>query len=331
MVSIDRPSLAPWSIGCRIRLLFEYGFWNTASIRDYDVERKTTHLWFDTPSHHFEDVDLARLSSWDVDLPPRRQLLFVPHALWVPPEWPLGQRVMVTFDGIVGRGRKYVAFVDGYDSVSRRHHVDYGDTTEWLWATDDRVSDYGQPCDDYIESKLQLFRRNPTELARKPPPFEPELYGLAQCFIAESIEIERRRNKSMNKVTSPGRLLSVGKSMAVLKGRRLKEKPKHKKRERGRVRACRSVKMSNKRRHENALAMVESTHSPEEFTPWVALLHFGIKESIKAEHRTERSVTVAVADVFGVDEREVLQHLSVFGHQENKMSRANDSKKRKSK
>ena len=68
----------------------------------------------------------------------------------------MGQRVMVRFDGDFGRGLKYAAYIDGYDPASRRYHVNYGDTTEWIWADAQRCEAYlGKKCEAYLEGKRQ--------------------------------------------------------------------------------------------------------------------------------------------------------------------------------
>ena len=50
---------------------------------------------------------------------------------------------------------------NGYDPISRRHHVNYGDTSEWLWCTKKRVTIYKQSLEPYIESSFESSNKSP--------------------------------------------------------------------------------------------------------------------------------------------------------------------------
>lgn len=186
---------------------------STATIRDYDPKTKLSHIWHETKDHKFEDVDLLHLEDWDIATtkPLSEQMQFVPDDEWIPVNWEMGQRVSVKFDGKFGRGLEFTAFIDGFDPQSRRHHINYGDTTEWIWATRDRVAVYDGECEQYVEELRREFKR--TQKCRAPPPWNPKLYGLSGSFTARSRELEKRRIKlvehrktrdSTNLVTNSG-------------------------------------------------------------------------------------------------------------------------------
>ena len=201
----EKSLVKPWSIGQRILVHCDHESKpRPATIRDYDSSRKTTQLWFETKEHHFENVDLLSLSSWDVPSPPRplsKQLDFVPSTDWQPIIWRLGQRVLVRFDGKIGRGQHFAAFVDGYDPRSRRHHVNYGDTSEWVWATKQRVCAHDEKLDEHLERKLNAFRAKQCKI--QAPPFEPAMYGLDESFVAKSRHIEAQRVRRQQRTARP--------------------------------------------------------------------------------------------------------------------------------
>ena len=171
-----------------------------ATIRDYDPKRKLTHIWFETEDNNYEDVNLSKLEDWDKNTTKLSiiKLPFIPHNDWIPKYWKIKQRVMVKFDGKYGNGQKYAAFIDGYDPISRRHHINYGDTHEWIWANTQRVQSLkATKCDPYIEQKLKDFKINQDEPI--PPPWNPIPYGLDEIFEIRSREIEENRHRHIPK------------------------------------------------------------------------------------------------------------------------------------
>ena len=200
-----KKQVEPWWIGQRLMIQIpdpsngeEVG--REATIRDYDPRRRLTHIWYETENHNYENVNLLKMTDWDLpnNKPLHEQIDFVPDNEWIPPFYfKMKQRVLVRFDGKYGAGSQFAAFVDGYDPISRRHHVNYGDTTEWLWATKERVAKFKSECDQYIEEKRKKFVRNRDEVAA--PPWNPTPYGLDESFAARSVQIEKVRLEDMRK------------------------------------------------------------------------------------------------------------------------------------
>eukprot|EP01084_Bolivina_argentea_P026341 48978_1 len=169
-----------------------------ATIRDYNPLTQLSHIWFETQDNNFENVDLLKLEDWDIpnDKPIHKQIEFVPNNQWIPPKWKMKQRVLVKFDGKYGMGHQFAAFIDGYDPISRRHHINYGDTTEWIWARKERVEIFKGKCDNYIEEKLLRFVIDRDEV--EAPPWNPIPYGLDETFELRSKEIAMHKHFENN-------------------------------------------------------------------------------------------------------------------------------------
>jgi len=114
-----------------------------------------------------------------------------------PPEWAKkrGQAVRVLWNGDY-----YVGRVNGYDPRSRRTHVVYGNTSEWLWA----VSNHVQPYEGKINPVLESMQLPPLEL----PPFNLKEYNLEEDFFVKKLEkpVEKgqpplKRRKERRKVS----------------------------------------------------------------------------------------------------------------------------------
>ena len=195
----------PWWIGQRLIIQIpdhtkngkEIG--REATIRDYDCNKKLSHIWYETENNHYENINLLEMTDWNIpnNKPLHKQIEFVPNDEWIPIYYKMKQRVLVRFDGRFGNGSQFAAFVDGYDPISRRHHVNYGDTTEWLWATKERVMVFKKKCDEYIEEKIKKFVRNQDEMIA--PPWNPMPYGLTPSFAIKSVQIEKIRLEDMRK------------------------------------------------------------------------------------------------------------------------------------
>eukprot|EP00483_Globobulimina_turgida_P012294 UN12316 len=137
-----------WWIGQRITAETQEGKKITGRIKDYFVGSDKVQIWYDNDESTFETVKLSELLNWNV---PDTYKISEYHILkdlkykiidHIPMSYKfkvmdldLLQRVQILYRD----GKWYTAFVDGYDPVSRRHHVNYGDTTEWLWATLKRI------------------------------------------------------------------------------------------------------------------------------------------------------------------------------------------------
>lgn len=185
---LKKSDVKPWWIGQTIIIGVDEQS-RVATIRDYDTDKKLTHIWF-KDDNYYKDVDLLTLD-WEICAPLIDSLPFIPDNDWIPTYWKLKQRVMVRFDG---DGQQYAAIIDGYDPISRRHHICYGKTHEWIWATTERVELYrdGKWYNDLIETERKelKFRDGPV-----PPPWDPVPYGLDKMFAVRSREMENKRRK----------------------------------------------------------------------------------------------------------------------------------------
>jgi len=81
---------------------------------------------------------------------------------------------------VLWNGEYYVGRVNGYDPRSRRTHVVYGNTSEWLWA----VSNHVQPYDGKVNPILESMQLPPLEL----PPFNLKEYNLDEDFFSKKLE-----------------------------------------------------------------------------------------------------------------------------------------------
>ena len=103
---------------------------------------------------------------------------------WKPMHFEMLQRVKILYRD----GQWYTAFIDGYDPISRRHHVNYGDTAEWLWATKERIKRFKMRIMDHAET-LRSRIESRQEFA-EPPPWDPEPYGLDERWEEYSRMLE---------------------------------------------------------------------------------------------------------------------------------------------
>ena len=90
------------------------------------------------------------------------------------------QRVEVLLD----EDRNCTGFVDGYDPISRRHHVNYGDICEWLWASPQRIKMISSKMLDHVEKIRSHMIKN--KKCAIPPPFDPTPYELNKGFASYS-------------------------------------------------------------------------------------------------------------------------------------------------
>ena len=197
----------PWWIGQRIVCETEQRVKLTATIKDYFESTKSVQLWYDNEESTFETVQLDKLLNWTVADTLRiseyhtlnggtgkrkkgkgRQFKiidFIPRQNgWRPLNLEMLQRVKVLYRD----GQWYTAFVDGYDPISRRHHINYGDTAEWLWATKDRIKPVRFKIADHAEALRSQIESNQHFAA--PPPWDPEPYGLDGEFERVSLRMD---------------------------------------------------------------------------------------------------------------------------------------------
>jgi len=212
-----KKKVKPWWIGQRIVCETEQREKLSATIKDYVAATGSVQLWYDNEESTFETVQLDKLLNWTVadtlkiseypalngpkrkkkgrkseygtdSLPKYKIIDFIPRKHeWRPMEIEMCQRVKVLYRD----DQWYTAFIDGFDPISRRHHVNYGDTAEWLWATPQRIkpirfkiADHAEVLRSQIESKQQFA---------KPPPWDPEPYGLDERFERWSRKMVRHR------------------------------------------------------------------------------------------------------------------------------------------
>ena len=89
---------------------------------------------------------------------------------------------------------------------------------------------------------------------------------------------------------------------------------------------------------DSAWKTVESTHSAQDFTPFIALFYAGIRTTANRGYK-ESDITKSVAKIFHLEQDQVLQHLSEFvenqnranskDHKDGKDHKANPNKKRR--
>ena len=184
----------PWWIGQQIVAVTESNEEIIATIRDYDPRTGLVQIWYDNAqSTH----NIVRLDSFVWSVPDTLPIChnqqrdcvlyptndFVPSTVdWQPMQLEHLQKVKVQFR----RKNWYTAFVDGYDDISRRHRVNYGDTSEWLWATSSRVQriDNSVSLSDLAELAREICQLN--DSSARPPPWDPEPYGLDHTFAEHS-------------------------------------------------------------------------------------------------------------------------------------------------
>merc|ERR1712187_549033 len=103
-------------------------------IKDYDVEDKKVQVWYDNDESTFEWVDLSYLNNWNVadtkkiceySMDYKYKIKdFIPKKYdFEPIKYDLLQRIIVKYRD----NNWYTAFIDGFDPLSRRHHIQYGD------------------------------------------------------------------------------------------------------------------------------------------------------------------------------------------------------------
>lgn len=74
-----------------------------------------------------------------------------------------------------------------------------------------------------------------------------------------------------------------------------------------------------------AWKMVEGTHSSGDFTPFIALFYFGMR--VHGGKEEEQAALTVTADVFRLDESQILEHLSEFEEMKNKAKRRRKGRK----
>jgi len=200
-VSIDeyKSRVKPWWLGQRIIVNKSTRSHKKARIMDYCVQNNKVQLWYDDDEDDqydkatiFEKVELSKLSNWTVpdtlkisEYSTKLKVYknnkstmfdFIPSCnTYKPMNLLLGQQITILYrDGIW-----YRAFIDGYDPISRRHHVNFygNDTSQWIWTDKKRVS--ATNCTS-IDSLLHLI---------SPPQWDPEPYGLTDGFSKYSREL----------------------------------------------------------------------------------------------------------------------------------------------
>jgi len=176
----------------------------TGRIKDYFVATRRVQIWYDNEDSTFENIELDKLLCWTV---PDTLLIseyltynsrwkyqtndFIPtDCEFKPMQVAMLQRVSVRFR----RHAWYTALVDGYDSVSRRHHVNYGETSEWMWLHPTRVRLIKKRLTPDLEAlRTRISRSQRFAVA---PPWDPEPYGLDKKWAEFSKQLENLKLKS---------------------------------------------------------------------------------------------------------------------------------------
>ena len=176
-------------IGQRIIVETENGTKLKARIKDYYSDTQQVQIWFDNADSTFET---RKLENWVFKVPDTMKINeylnvgkltrgkykiidYIPDGKdykFKPMKIELLQRVSVLYRD----DNEYTAFIDGYDPISRRHHINYGDTSEWCWLHKDRVKPIKYAILKHAEEK-----RREIALSKKfaiPPPWDPEPYGM---------------------------------------------------------------------------------------------------------------------------------------------------------
>eukprot|EP01083_Nonionella_stella_P194019 715909_1 len=177
----DDNEINPWLIGQTIVSNRN----ETAVIKDYDCNTKLTQIIETLGDQHFVSrICLTNQTEWRA----KETVFELPSSEFVPPTFKKHQLIHVRYDD----GEWYDAVVDGYDPISRRHHVDYGDCSEWIWATKQKIKRIA--ATDNAEIKQKINTSTPSIVTSCP--FDPVSYGLPEEFtaISQRIENERTRN-----------------------------------------------------------------------------------------------------------------------------------------
>merc|ERR1712129_387399 len=117
---------------------------------------------------------------------------------FIPMDIAMLQRVSVLYRD----GDWYTAFVDGFCPQSRRHHVNYGDTSEWRWVVESQVKLIdGQILENIEEKRTEIVKSGKFAV---PPPFDPMPYGLDDSFVkqskAKSSKTKSKKKKKKKKI-----------------------------------------------------------------------------------------------------------------------------------
>merc|ERR1712228_168135 len=113
---------------------------------DYSMDTKQAQIWYANEESTFEKIKLHNLKDWTPANLLKiseyktnaiyKNLDFIPQRIdFEPMDLCLLQRVSVLYR----TGFWYTAFIDGFDKMSRRHHINYGDTSEWIWASPQNI------------------------------------------------------------------------------------------------------------------------------------------------------------------------------------------------
>ena len=213
-VTVDeyKKQVKGWWIGQRIVVETVDGIKMTARIKDWCSESKRSQVWYDNDESTFEWLRLDHLKHWTVpdalkicDYAKQYKvgkdckykiLDFIPQTNgFVPMEIDLLQRVSVLYRD----GNWYTAFIDGYCRQSRRHHVHYGDTSEWMWISKQRCKAITGPIMENAEMLRSEIEANGKYAV--PPPFDPQPYGLDKSFVKQSKSKTKTKSKKKKKRT----------------------------------------------------------------------------------------------------------------------------------
>eukprot|EP01084_Bolivina_argentea_P024154 45063_1 len=186
--SAYKACVRPWWIGQYIVVETQSGSQMKGEIKDYCVSTDRVQIWYDNDEMTFEWIELSNLLNWKVSSTRRISSYdtSVPSSVsYKPLPLDLLQRVSVLY-----RGKEwYTAFIDGFDPISRRHHINYGDTSQWIWTHKKNIKPL--PSGVKILKHVEAMR---SEIKSKkkyvlPPPFDPIPYELSPKWTAKSIQM----------------------------------------------------------------------------------------------------------------------------------------------
>ena len=85
----------------------------------------------------------------------------------------------------------YDGFIDGFDPISRRHHIVYNNgSSQWIWLNEKNVKMIERDLSDKAEEMLKAIKSS-QEFAT-PPPWDPAPYGMDGSWEERSREIEKQ-------------------------------------------------------------------------------------------------------------------------------------------
>ena len=179
--------IMPWLIGLKIKN--QNG--RIGSIRDYRVDgsSKTRIWWQDDPTesiwvnlHHDPRWEYVKL---DLKMPPTNS---------ASPIFTFHQVVEVKCNLGTNR-RSYEAFINGYDGISNMYHVQYTDSSEWLWSHN-RVTPLCGEASNALKEAMEADLEERIEIQDlTPPPFDSEAYARHQSKSQKSSRKNNRKRK----------------------------------------------------------------------------------------------------------------------------------------